>query len=155
MPLSRLGWVTVRRSIIASLAILALAACANGAAGGATTQLGLADNGHTITLRPGDTLRITLPAKGDATWDVYQVPTSALHLDAADPSTGVFDFTVDGTGGGRLIALFGQPCGPDVIGANATASCAPGGNEGPIDPVAGHLPAPDVFSISIVVSGAS
>jgi len=147
--------MTVRRPLIASMAILVLVSCAKGSAGSATTQLGLADNGHTITLRNGDTLRITLPPKGDATWDVYEVPTSALHLDSADPTTGVFDFTADGTGGGRLIALFGQPCGPDVVGANPTPSCGPGGKEAPIDPVAGHLPAPDVFSISIVVSGAS
>jgi hypothetical protein len=147
--------MTVRRPLIASLALLVLAACANGTTGSATTQVGLADNGHTITLRPGDTLRVSLPPKGDTTWNVSEVPPSALHLDSADPATGVFTFTVDGTGGGRLVALFGPACGPGVVGATPTPSCVPVGKEAPVDPVAGHLPAPDVFSISIVVSGAS
>jgi hypothetical protein len=147
--------MTVRRPLIASVALLVLAGCANGSSAGATTQLGLADNGHTITLRPGDTLRITLPPKGDATWNVSQVPRSALHLDSADPTSGVFTFTADGTGGGRLVATLGGPCGSPVPGASPAPPCTPADKEAPVDPVAGHLPGADVFSISIVVSGAS
>ena len=127
----------------------------NGTSDGATTQLGLADNGHTITLRPGDTLRITLPPKGGVTWNVYQVPRSVLHLDSADPATGVFAFTAEGSGGGRLIAVLGQPCGPGLAAADPSPACGAGGKEAPVDPVAGRFPPADVFAITIVVSGAT
>ncbi len=135
--------------LLVTFALLA-GTCARTAAPAAT--LTSTDAGSTKSLPVGARIEISLPPKGDATWDVYDYPHGSLRLETRDPASGRFVFVATAPGQGPVIALFGQPCGPDVVGANPSAptDCIP---KEPIDPVPGHLPAPTVFSVMIVVSG--
>jgi hypothetical protein len=120
------GWVT------AALALLFAGACGQdpGSAGGAearraVVEVGLADNGDTIGLDPGDVLELNLnePGGPPRRWVLVRFPKDVLVLESSDRLAARYEFEVRGEGRGRLFAL--DLAGPDPIEACGRGVAAP------------------------------
>jgi hypothetical protein len=128
---------------VLAIALLAVTAASCGEGGrlqaGASAEVtaGPQDLGGTVTLRSGETLRLS-PSGPQGRWILTSYPRDILRLETEKRATDTFVFVATAEGSGTIRAQFAVKCPPPLLEVEAAVPCPVGGpNE---DQAAAPLP---------------